>query len=166
MFEDMIDREDPLVRVALIDVELFVSAGVPRSAFKVVPETERGGSPRFEVRSSVLTHEVPQSEDEAAHHYPVPPHPYELGPMWQGSGCWTADLGLDDLGQACSAVVHHRWCRAQHFPLNFPECTDQQLFWTWAYVRGVRAVYGCAESPSAATHAAMSRHDPQSSFNE
>lgn len=162
----MIDRDDSSVRFALIDVELLVSSGAPRSAFQVVPESEESGSPRFEVSSSILAARNRRLDESAEFVEDQPAHPYDLGPLWHGNGCWTADFGVDDRGMTRSALVHHRWCPVDHSPIRFPDFVEPQVYWRWAYISGSQAVYGSADTPRAAADAAENARDLQLPFRE
>ena len=99
-----------VVPLALVDVELFVSTGAPRSAFTVRP-TEPGPLPSFDVDVTVLlrhgwTLEVSGSRPPLGSdgYLEPPPHPYDLGPRWTGGNCWRADFGNELSGIGCRAA--------------------------------------------------------------
>jgi hypothetical protein len=83
------------LELAPVDVELFVSAGVPRHAFSVLPETAwlAPTVPRFRLASATLVslgwtvdHATGTLQGPNQHEIdPSVPHPYELGPSWLGA---------------------------------------------------------------------------------
>ena len=103
--------------LALVDVELFVSSGVPRYVFTVLPEIAWPSptSPRFRVEHEALLalgwqrDALTGTPQPAAGHEPdlEMPHPYALGPSWTGSNCWRAEFKVGDLFVV--GLVDHRW---------------------------------------------------------
>lgn len=99
--------------MALVDVELFVSSGAPRTAFSE-RLTDVGSVPMFDLDLGVLraagwvidgTGMRPPEGSSAS--VSPPPHPYALGPKWIGENCWRADFG-----HGLTGIVDHDWCDA------------------------------------------------------
>ena len=134
--------------LALVDVELFVSSGAPRSAFIVRP-AEPGSLPSFELDVAVLrqhgwTIEGSGSRPpESADGYLVPPpHPYVLGPRWVGGICWRAEFGDEVTG-----IVDHDWCEQEHERVDGGPPLASGSPWRWAFITRTLSVTGRAENP-------------------
>ena len=137
-----------VVPLALVDVELFVSSGAPRSAFTVRP-TEPGPLPSFDVDVTVLlrhgwTLEVSGSRPPLGSdgYLEPPPHPYDLGPKWTGGNCWRADFGNE-----LSGIVDHDWCEQEHERLDGGPPIASGSPWRWAFTSRTQSVTGRAKSP-------------------
>jgi hypothetical protein len=139
--------------LALVDVELYVSSGAPRSAFTVRP-TEPGISPSFDMDVAVLqrhhwTVEAsgPQPPGGLGGYLEPPSHPYALGPKWTGGNCWRAKFGDD-----ASGIVDHNWCEQSHEPVDGGPPLASGSPWRWTFITTTQRVTGRAESP---LHAAI-----------
>jgi hypothetical protein len=100
--------------LAMVDVEGFVLAGVPRSAFIMVPPRSSERWPTFRLDDDTLrslgwTVELgmfcPPGGGEAE-----ATHPYDLGPMWHGANSWLATFRLEHDGSLVEASVEPEWC--------------------------------------------------------
>jgi hypothetical protein len=134
--------------MALVDVELFVSSGAPRSAFTVRP-TEPGSSPSFDLDVAVLqrhgwTIEAsgPQPPEGSGGYLEPPSDPYVLGPKWTGTNCWRANLGDEMTG-----IVDHNWCEQEHERVDDGPPLASGSPWRWAFITRRLSVTGRAESP-------------------
>lgn len=149
--------------LALIDVEGFVGAGVPRHAFILLPvaswlSTE---APMFRLASSTLV-ALGWEVDRAAGIMGPPdrpeielalPHPFGLGPIWSGGNCWRAEFRVATTEVV--GLVNHRWA-SRHGGICEP---GEELIsgspWYWHVLRSdAGSVCGRAETPVLAAFAA------------
>jgi hypothetical protein len=93
----------------MVDVELFVSAGAPRAAFR--QESTSDDSESFWSVDADMLQRAGWVLNDDGWQGPlrvgvVPqPHPYGLGPMWGGSGAWRADFVVN--GRTMSCAIDH-----------------------------------------------------------
>ncbi len=156
-------RASEYVVLAPIDVELFVSAGLPRSAFFVLPHDDwlAPAVPTFGVAVSTLaSHGWSVDEGSGSWRSPIQhdvdvsvPHPYELGPIWRGANCWQAELSAG--GKSLLALVDHHWADAHDDACDPGDELTSLSPWRW-HVLGPAgsAVCGWAETPVLAASAA------------
>jgi hypothetical protein len=144
------------VDLALVDVELFVSSGVPRRAFTVLPEVAWWSPtvPKFRLsddtllglgwqRDALSGTLQPAAAHEADHEAP---HPYALGPVWTGANCWRAEVRIGTL--IVVGLVDHRWATTHSGTCALGDDLASGSPWRW-HVVGLEsgAVCGRAETP-------------------
>jgi hypothetical protein len=151
------------VDLALVDVELFVSSGVPRHAFTVLPEGEwlSPTVPKFRLDNDALLGlgwqrdgGVGKLQPPGGHESdPRVPHPYELGPMWMGANCWRADFRMGNV--IVLGLVDHRWATTHSGTCEPGDELASGSPWRW-HVVGLEsgAVCGRAETPVGAAFSA------------
>ncbi len=144
------------VDLALVDLELFVSSGVPRHTFTVLPEGEwlSPTVPKFRLDDDALlglgwqrdrgigTLQPPVGPESD----PGVPHPYALGPMWMGANCWRADVRIGNV--IVLGLVDHRWATTHSGTCEPGDELQSGSPWRW-HVVGLEsgAVCGRAETP-------------------
>ena len=144
------------VDLALVDVELFVSSGVPREAFTVLPVGEwlSPTVPKFRLDDDVLlglgwqrdagvgTLQPPGGHESD----PGVPHPYALGPMWLGANCWRAEFRIGNV--IVLGLIDHRWATTHSGTCEPGDELASDSPWRW-HVVGLEsgAVCGRAETP-------------------
>lgn len=96
-------------RLAMVDVELLVDSGAPRSVFELV-ELGPGWSWRLDIDAlrrlgwKIDEHGMaPPARDRDIRFFSN--HPYDMGPAWKGGGRWSATFGVGD--RTVHAVVEH-----------------------------------------------------------
>ena len=149
--------------LAPIDVELFVSSGVPRHAFSVLPGVAwlSPKVPMFRLDDDTLL-ELGWQRDALAGtlqppsgHEPDPegPHPYALGPIWAGTNCWRAEFRIGDT--IVVGIVDHRWALTHSVTCALGDELESGSPWRW-HVVGLDsgAVCGRAETPVRAAYSA------------
>ena len=149
--------------LALIDVELLVSSGVPRHAFTMIP-VAAGLSPTvpwFHLDEDALfglgwrrdrlagTMQPPSGDEQDLE----APHPYALGPVWDGASCWRAEFTVG--GLTVVGLVDHRWATTHSGACALGGELASGSPWRW-HVLGLKsgAVCGRAETPVFAAFAA------------
>lgn len=141
--------------IALVDVELFVRDGAPRSAFELVSEAYPFW---YRVSAEELLKNGFAITEQGAWRSPPGPlsslvHPFELGPGWEGIANWTAEFGTED-GGSVHCVVSHELLLSQELRDGVrPSATSSP--WIWLVESRVRGrsnspVEAAADAESAA----------------
>lgn len=142
--------------LALVDVELFVSGGVPRHAFRVLPEGEwwSPNVPKFRLDDDALlglgwqrNRGVGNLQRPAGQESdPGLPHPYALGPLWMGANCWRADFLVGNV--IVLGLVDHSWTTTHLGTCDPGDALASGSPWQWHVVGPESgAVCGRAETP-------------------
>lgn len=151
------------LELAPVDVELFVSAGVPRHAFSVLPGADwlAPAVPMFRLASATLVSLGWTVDSDAGsfrgsnqHEVDVSvPHPYELGPSWSGANSWRAALSTGTAEFV--ALVDFKWANAHVGTCDPGEELASESPWRW-HVLGPNGSSACgrAETPVLAAFAA------------
>jgi hypothetical protein len=131
--------ERPYQDLALVDVELFVASGVPRSEFELLPRRASSPTvPRFRIYDSSLRRLGWVSEGLNGPTLQPPPdapvdvesaHPYDLGPSWEGANCWHAAFSVD--GGTVRAFVDHVWSGSVRLDCDAGPALVSGSPWRW-----------------------------------
>jgi hypothetical protein len=148
--------------LALVDVELFVLAGAPRAAFTVLADAGASASgPAFRVDDVALVEagwrrdglDGSLQPSGASRNDPDTPHPFALGSVWIGSGCWRAEFAVGDV--VVVGLVDHRWSDSHSEICDLGDELTSKSPWRWHVLTPTgSAVCGRAETPVLAAFAA------------
>ena len=151
--------------LAPVDVELFVSSGVPRHAFSVIPADAwlAPDAPLFRLAIATLVslgwavdEEQGTFEEPDQHEIDLSvPHPYDLGPTWSGANLWRASFGTGST--EIVGLVDAEWAEAHRGACDPGAELDSASPWRWHVLAGDgSSVCGRAETPVLAAFAAES----------
>ena len=139
----------------MVDVELLVASGAPRDVFSMTPAAPSARWPTWRLDDAKLR---AFGWIVADGHCYLPdsvadievPHPYDLGPAWDGANSWRATFTLRT-HETAVAFVDHEACGAERLACNAGPPLASGSPWRWrvdGLPGGVRC--GRAETPVAA----------------
>ncbi len=146
-----------------VDVELFVSSGVPRHAFSVLPADAwlAPDVPLFQLAFATLVSlgwavDADQGTFERPNQHAIDlsvPHPYDLGPSWSGGNSWRASFNTG--ATEIVGLVDPEWAHAHHGACDPGAELDSASPWRWHVLAGDgSSLCGRAETPVLAAFAA------------
>ncbi len=118
------------MELPLIDVELLVSSGAPRSAFTLMSEVDLLYRVSVEhLRQAGWTICERGSFEPPARQGPRPTHPFDLGPHWEGIVTWRAAFATADGAIVRCVVCHER--RLPEGTKGKAEISEDLSPWIW-----------------------------------